>query len=106
MLLMLASNSRASLAFGIYIPHAQLEEFFFKDRQKMSVFFASYHEQVNFNFKVFTSLILSKILAMSSQCSVTGKLVWHSDYTDQILRFLYRIHLSAGEISHDPRCIK
>lgn len=37
----------------------------------MNVFFASLLEQVNFNFKVFTSLILSKILATSTQCSVT-----------------------------------
>lgn len=62
---------KASLALGIYIPHAQLENFFFKDRQKMNVLFASLLEQVNFNFKVFTSLILSKILATSTQCSVT-----------------------------------
>lgn len=69
----------------------------------MSVFFASLLEQVNFNFKVFTSLILSKIFATSSQCSVTicFKLVGHSDYifstgyTFLLVNFLY-----------DPKCIK
>lgn len=69
----------------------------------MSVFFASYHEQVDFNFKVFTSLILSKILATSSQCSVTicFKLVWHSDYT-----FSTEYTFLLVNFLHDPRCIK